>query len=64
MKVYKIKLGIPSISYTEMTVQAPDELEAVQAAIVAYKEADDLKFDTIIIDKAGMDFEVLEEKIN
>lgn len=65
MKTYTVRLRIPSISYVEITVQAPGEIQAADLALKAYKDTDeDLEYDTVLLHGLGVDYEVLEERIN
>jgi len=65
MKTYTVRLGIPSMSYIEITVQAPGEPEAADLALKAYQSTDgDLEYDTVLLQGLGVDYHILEERIN
>jgi hypothetical protein len=65
MKTYTVRLGIPSISYIELTVQAEGVTQAADLALKAYSEhSSDLEFDTILLQDLKVDYQVVEDKIN
>jgi hypothetical protein len=53
------------MSYIEITVQAPGEPEAADLALKAYQSTDgDLEYDTVLLQGLGVDYHILEERIN
>jgi hypothetical protein len=74
MKTYNVRLGIPSISWCNITLLVEDdsllEQELVSKAIQIRKELmdeglnDELEYDVEFIETAGYDYNIEEELIN
>jgi hypothetical protein len=74
MKTYNVRLGIPSISWCNITLLVKDdsllEQELVSKAIQIRKELmdeglnDELEYDVEFIETAGYDYNIEEELIN